>query len=400
MIFNLNNDQAKLEVIESRMMDAAIFKGTNFLVLLLAVLVASIGLNVNSIPVIIGAMLISPLMGPSISSAFFIIRNDFSKLKIALSTLIIFFIISVLISTIYFFLSPIKNPSTELLNRINPTIWDAFIGFLGGMAGAISITRKEFNNVFPGVAIATSLMPPLCTMGFGIASMDLNIAINAFYLFFLNSFFIAVATLVTLHLMHIPEIQLEKNIKIKHYIVLISVACILTIPGFYKGEEIIKREIFDIQTSNIIYQLKNNNIVLLSQEIDKVNKILTLTLVEDEKLSQIDFSNFQKNYKLNINLIEKQKEFDINQLKKEINQEILNTLNTQENNQEIKFDKVIELVKIVDSRIVNIYFLDDKTIIDYGSIQNLRNINIPKDKIEQVLHLYDIQKDILYVNQI
>lgn len=173
-------------------------------------------------------MLISPLMGPIIGIGYFVIRNDFTNLKNSLFSLLKFVSLSILISSLYFYFSPINAITNEISNRINPSIWDAAIAILGGIAGIIAITRKDFTNIFPGVAIATSLMPPLCTIGFGIAHLNIDIVINAFYLFFLNSFFIALSTILMFRIIHIPEINLDKKVRTKHYIY-IFIAVIITL---------------------------------------------------------------------------------------------------------------------------------------------------------------------------
>ncbi|MDD2294112.1 MAG: DUF389 domain-containing protein, partial [Bacteroidales bacterium] len=171
------------------------FRGPNFWVLTFAIIIASVGLNVNSIPVIIGAMLISPLMGPIIGLGLGLGTNDTTLLKHSLSNLGIMVLISIAASSLYFLLSPLEmeNP-TELLARTNPTIYDVMIALFGGFAGIFEISRKDKGTVFSGVAIATALMPPLCTIGYGIAILNVQYIFGALYLFFINSVFIALAT--------------------------------------------------------------------------------------------------------------------------------------------------------------------------------------------------------------
>lgn len=174
------------------------FRGPNVFILFFAILIASLGLNVNSIPVIIGAMLISPLMGPIIGFGLALGTNDLNMLGSALRNFAVMVIISILASTLYFILTPLEmeNP-TELLTRTNPTIYDVLIAFFGGLAGIVEISRKEKGTVISGVAIATALMPPLCTVGYGISIMNWHYAVGAFYLFIINSVFIALATSVS-----------------------------------------------------------------------------------------------------------------------------------------------------------------------------------------------------------
>lgn len=134
-----------------------------------AILIASIGLNVNSTAVIIGAMLISPLMGPIVGAGYGLAVQDVGLIKLSLRNILIFIVISLITATLYFYLTPLNQAQSELLARTQPTLWDVLIAFFGGSAGIIALTRKNVSNVVPGVAIATALMPPLCTAGYGLA---------------------------------------------------------------------------------------------------------------------------------------------------------------------------------------------------------------------------------------
>lgn len=158
-----------------------------------AIAIASIGLNVNSTAVIIGAMLISPLMGPIVGLGYGTAVSDFSLIKLSFRNMLIFIVISLITSTLYFILSPLNEAQSELLARTQPTLWDVLIAFFGGVAGMLATARKEGSNVIPGVAIATALMPPLCTVGFGLAHQNWDFVIGAFYLFSINCVFIAFA---------------------------------------------------------------------------------------------------------------------------------------------------------------------------------------------------------------
>ncbi len=171
------------------------FRGPNVIILACAIIIASVGLNVNSIPVIIGAMLISPVMGPIIGFGLGMGTNDTELMKNALKNFIIMVVISIVVASLYFLVSPLKlNNPTELLARTRPTIYDVLVALFGGVAGMLEHARKERGTVLAGVAIATALMPPLCTMGYGIASLNLAYIFGAMYLFLINSFFIALAT--------------------------------------------------------------------------------------------------------------------------------------------------------------------------------------------------------------
>ena len=170
------------------------FKGANLWILIFAIFMASLGLNVNSTAVIIGAMLISPLMGPIMGVGLSVGLNDFELMKRSLKSFLITTAFSVTTATIFFLLAPIAGSQSELLARTSPTIYDVFIALFGGLAGVVALSTKEKGNVIPGVAIATALMPPLCTAGYGLASGNLIYFLGAFYLYFINSVFISLAT--------------------------------------------------------------------------------------------------------------------------------------------------------------------------------------------------------------
>ena len=171
------------------------FKGPNAWILAVAIIIASVGLNVNSIPVIIGAMLISPLMGPIFGLGLGLGINDINLMKQAGKNLLVMVSISIVVSMLYFLITPLNlNNPTELLARTRPTIFDVLIALFGGFAGIFEQCRKEKGTVFSGVAIATALMPPLCTAGFGLASGNISCFLGAIYLFCINCLFITLAT--------------------------------------------------------------------------------------------------------------------------------------------------------------------------------------------------------------
>lgn len=182
------------------------FRGDNVWLLLFAMIIASVGLNVNSTAVIIGAMLVSPLMGPIMGVGLSIGINDNTLLRKSLKNLAVMMIIALLASSIYFLLTPLSDAQSELLARTKPTIFDVFIAFFGGAAGILASSRKQEKiTVVSGVAIATALMPPLCTAGYGIGTGQPIYFFGAFYLFFINSFFIALATFLMVRYLRFPK---------------------------------------------------------------------------------------------------------------------------------------------------------------------------------------------------
>ena len=194
--FNLMPDKEDEQEVIRQISQGVSFRGANLWVLIFAIFIASLGLNVNSPAVIIGAMLISPLMGPIIGMGTAVGINDVDLLRRAARNFGIATLISVLTATIYFLITPLSDAHSELLARTAPTLYDVLIATCGGAAGVIALCTKGKGNVIPGVAIATALMPPLCTAGYGLATGHFLYFLGAFYLFFINTVFISLATYV------------------------------------------------------------------------------------------------------------------------------------------------------------------------------------------------------------
>lgn len=210
------------------------FKGPNVWILICSILIASIGLNVNSAAAIIGAMLISPLMGPILGVGLSVGTNDWQTLTRSLKSLAVAVSVSLLTSTIYFLISPIAEVQSEILARTKPTSLDVLIAFFGGVAGIVAGSRKEKTNVIPGVAIATALMPPLCTSGFGLATGNWSFFFGAFYLFIINCVFIAVSTFLIVRYLRFPMVHFvdpKREAKFRKYL-LVFVILVIIPSGF------------------------------------------------------------------------------------------------------------------------------------------------------------------------
>ena len=204
--FSLKEDSAPHEEIKARLLDGGQVTGTNMCVLVCAMIIASVGLNMSSTAVIIGAMLISPIMGSILASAYGSVSADYPLLRNHMLGFGIQIAISVSAAMIYFLLSPVKEPTVELLARTSPTFFDVLIAFFGGIAGIIGQTRiDKTNTVIPGVAIATALMPPLCTCGYAIANCRWDMLLGAGYLFILNAYFIFLSASIILSVLKIPK---------------------------------------------------------------------------------------------------------------------------------------------------------------------------------------------------
>ncbi|WP_407454098.1 DUF389 domain-containing protein [Methanobrevibacter sp.] len=205
-MFSLSEDSASNDEIRTRLLDGGKVTGTNMCVLVCAMVIASVGLNVNSTAVIIGAMLISPIMGSILASAYASVTNDYPLLREHLLGFGVQIAISVTAAMIYFLVSPVKEPTAELLARTSPTFFDVLIAFFGGLAGIIGQTRQDkANTVIPGVAIATALMPPLCTCGYSIANGRWDMLLRAGYLFIINSYFIFLSAGIIMSVLKIPK---------------------------------------------------------------------------------------------------------------------------------------------------------------------------------------------------
>ncbi|MCQ2179494.1 MAG: DUF389 domain-containing protein [Bacteroidales bacterium] len=230
------------------------FRGPNVYILACAIIIASIGLNVNSIPVIIGAMLISPVMGPILGFGFGLGIRDSRLVKDSLKNFAVMVSISIVASTLYFILSPLNlEKPTELLARTNPTIYDVLIALFGGFAGIFEISRKERGTVLSGVAIATALMPPLCTVGYGLSVMNWQYILGAMYLFVINSIFIALATYATVKYLQYPVVESVTDRRTQMTRTTASIVLILIIvPSVISAINIIRESNFKIHAHNIV----------------------------------------------------------------------------------------------------------------------------------------------------
>ena len=219
-MFSLSEDSASNEEIKSRLLDGGKVTGTNMCVLVCAMVIASVGLNMSSTAVIIGAMLISPLMGSILASAYASVSTDYPLLKKHALGFGVQIVISVTAAMLYFLLSPVKEPTVELLARTSPNFFDVLVAFFGGLAGIIGQTRQDkVSTVIPGVAIATALMPPLCTCGFSIANGRWDMLLGAGYLFILNTYFIFLSSSIILSVLKIPKMRelTEKEWKMRRF---------------------------------------------------------------------------------------------------------------------------------------------------------------------------------------
>ena len=236
------------------------FRGPNVYILACAIIIASVGLNLNSIPVIIGAMLISPVMGPILGFGLGLGTNDTMLVKEALKNFAVMVVISILASTLFYLVSPLElEQQTELLARTNPTLYDVFIALFGGFAGILENSRKEKGRtVIPGVAIATALMPPLCTVGYGFAHLDWHFIVGAFYLFIINTVFITLATFVSVrYLLHFTPVAEDEVKRRRNARWITVILIILLVPSVLSAIEMIKDNNFARNARILVQQNKN-----------------------------------------------------------------------------------------------------------------------------------------------
>lgn len=281
---DLRKDKDNEDITVESIRNGVEFKGTNLWILIFAIFIASLGLNVNSTAVIIGAMLISPLMGPIMGVGLAVGQNDFELLKRSLKSYLVATVFSVITATLYFSLTPLNEVQSELLARTSPTIYDVLIALCGGLAGIIALSTKEKGNVIPGVAIATALMPPLCTAGFGLATGNLLYFLGAFYLYFINSVFISLATFVGVRVMHFRRkefVDKERGKLVKKYIIIIALATMC--PAIYLTYGIVKSTIYEASANNFINEILSfDNTQVIDRKISYEKKEIRIVLIGRE----------------------------------------------------------------------------------------------------------------------
>ena len=284
-------------------------------ILMCSIFIASIGLNINSTAVVIGAMLISPLMTPIIGLGFGLAIFDTRLIKQSLGVLFTQVLVSLLVSTLYFWISPLSYASSELIARTSPTIWDVLIAIAGGIAGVIGSRKKEANNIVPGVAIATALMPPICTAGYGLANGNVRFLFGALYLFSINCVFIMLTNIVgTKIMMKKSALSSFKELNIKMKIGLISLIVLLVLPASYSAvtltmnekrkqeiKQFVGKEFANYTVINQVYKSRNNELVLTvvgdpisEEELETIRQKQASYGIESVQLKVNQVNNSQK----------------------------------------------------------------------------------------------------------
>lgn len=276
--FRVAHEREEIATIHETVERGVDFKGTNLWILIFAIFIASIGLNVNSTAIIIGAMLISPLMGPITGMGYSLATYDFSLFRRSLLNFSFASVTALVTSALYFLITPLNEAHSELLARTSPNIYDVLIALLGGLAGVIAISSRKKGNVIPGVAIATALMPPLCTAGYGLGTLQWNFFGGAIYLFTINVVFIGLATMITTRFLRIPVLgQIDERHKTIANRSVMVIVMLTLIPSVYFGYLMVLKDHF-IRTAKSF--VRNETYVegdyLLNSEVDFGKKEINL----------------------------------------------------------------------------------------------------------------------------
>ena len=365
-----NGEEDKKKVLENVRSNVS-FRGTNLWILACAIVIASIGLNVNSTAVIIGAMLISPLMGPIVGAGFSLGIFDFNLLKRSLKNLFLATIVSLLVATVYFYLTPFKETQSELLARTSPNIYDVLIAFFGGLVGVVAITRVEKGNPIPGVAIATALMPPLCTAGYGLAIGNLRYFSGALFLYSINCVFICISTFIIVkYLKYPPVIQSNKKIEVRVRYIISILVLIMIIPSVYFAYDLIQEKNKSQRLDNFIsneFLNKGYTIIFRKINTDTIpQKIELAFLTKRFTENEIDSLNKKlSNYNI-YNTVVKIRQ-DTSDLKKLIEDEL-------KSNRSVVYNKdliISELQNKINSNYYNNELLLGEVKILFPEIENI-----------------------------
>ncbi len=281
-LFDIKKGTSKAGTIQD-IKDGISIRGHTAWILIFSILIASIGLNVSSPAVVIGAMLIAPLMGPILGIGMSIAINDIETLKHALVNFGAMMAISLITSFLFFSIPLFQEATPEIIARTKPDLRDVLIAIGGGLALIVSLSRrKEMTNTIAGVAIATALMPPICTAGYGLAVGELNYFLGAMFLFIINSTFIALTTFVILKFLRFPSVKYI-NLQRKKSIarVTTSVALLVLLGSVYTFYGLIQEKKFTQKANTFVEHLKSEGFSIIDKDIDDFNyndRIITVTV--------------------------------------------------------------------------------------------------------------------------
>lgn len=355
---NLHIGKDDNEVILESVRNNTSFRGANLWILACAILVCSVGLNVNSTAVIIGAMLISPLMGPILASGFALGIYDFDMLKRSGRNLLVATITSISVSAIYFYLSPFKQAQSELLARTSPTIYDVLIAFFCGLVGVIAITRVEKGNPIPGVAIATALMPPLCTAGYGLAIGNFSYFMGALFLYTINCVFICMSTFAIVKYLKFPakaQVDKDQQIRVQWYITALTI--IVMIPSIWFAVELFRKQKFIDNANEFIQnELASETIIYKNLDYKSIPHTIDIAcygqVFSKEEIEELEIK--MKYYNLDNTILKFRQDENLDLLRNNILNELNNSeLLANEKSLAIKTlqDKLTEYNALIDNNL-------------------------------------------------
>lgn len=417
--FSISEDLDTVQNIYDTINQGIKFKGATLITLVFAIFIASLGLNINSTAVVIGAMLISPLMGPIIGIGFGASTYNINLIKDALKNYFLATVISLITSTIYFYLSPLDEAQTEILSRTTPTIYDVLIALIGGFAGITALTTKYKVNIMSGVAIATALMPPLCTAGYGFATGQFGYSLSALYLYFINTVFIVLSVFLYLKIINFNIIQDKNDKKIRKTHSIILVLTIITIiPSIYLGYDLVQENKFIRNANKFISKeliFRNSFVIkkIISRSENKIEIFLSGLSVDSVQLKNILLTKGKYklfNTKIEINqgaTFDKETGFNnlssLEQLEK-ANNLIFNKLDIAMN-MELIFKNIVKEIKYLENDLDTSYIINnslyessdekqvitvilqyyqykDLKLIDSVRISNWLKVKLPEDSIK------------------
>ena len=372
---NLHRGEEDRQKVLENVVSNISFRGSNLWILACAIVVASVGLNVNSTAVVIGAMLISPLMGPIVGAGFALGVFDFVLLRKSLKNLLIATLVSLTVSTIYFFLSPFKETQTELLARTSPNIYDIIIAFFGGLVGVIAITRVEKGNPIPGVAIATALMPPLCTAGYGLAIGNFKFFFGAMYLYSINCVFICIATFIIVKYLKYPitkHIDKKYQKQVKYIMTLLIL--VMLVPSVWFANKLFEEKKYNQKVNSYIQnEFTNKGYTVIYKKTNYLKKPHQIELAFlSKKFSPQDVAELTeklKYYKIEKTILK------IRQDTTDLKRDILNQIGSERANLSEKDVLIAKLQKeISNAKIDNNSILSEVKIL----FPEIRNISVAK----------------------
>ena len=372
------------------------FKGATAWILICSIFVASIGLNTNSIPVVIGAMLISPLMGPILGVGLSIAINDIDTLKSSLVSLGTMVLLSVLTSFLYFYVFDINADTSELFVRTRPDIREILIAFFGGLALIIARTKKgTIATVIYGVAIATALIPPLCTAGYGIAVGSMDYFLGAMYLFIINTIFIALATFIVIKFLKFPMINYVDSMRRRRISRFVTLAAIIVmIPAVWTFVNVVNESNF----KNDAFSFINSELEILpNSKFIKKNALIQYNKDESSVIELTTLGNDQISEEIEFVLNTKMKNYSsLNDTELIISQSLFREINNLEYMEELRSRDSLDLL----SQTQKINFLEDKVqqllVLEKNYIEFpnlLKEVNINYSEIDEFSYSNILKSD-------